>query len=566
MAPDLDAQYPTVGARPESTWRANAWFLVVIAVTIVAYGRSFTAAFQFDDHGQILHARVLQDPTWGDFLLWGRTRIIPVATLALNYWVNGGNPFWYHVVNFVVHLLTCFVVYRLALALCQTPRLRGTWLAEEAQVFALTAALIFASHPIQVQAVTYIVQRMSSMAALFYLSAVLGYVRCRIAETTLDARHSWIAYAAALALATAASLSKENTASLPVAILLVEWVFFGGRGGWRRFLRRWVPFVLLALAMPIAFWALDRRPAPPEPTATAPAGQDSLRKAPAAAALGAQPQPVPGDASVIVRGKEFAATLQRAADAATISPRSYFLTECLVLPRYLRLSLFPWGLNVDHDVPLQVDVSPATVVALTFLLGLLGFGVYAARRWPVVGFGVLWFFVAHSIESTAIPIRDVMNEHRMYLAMPGIALVAAAVFAGWRRRAPRPALVAGGLIIAALTLATIQRNEVWQTQLSLWQDALAKSPSKTRVHMNLGTAFFMEGDYRAAINHYCEVLRLDPKDRFAEGYIQLALTELMDAEDGTIEFEMAKKDPDGTLELVPRHPCPDAQKRVNSGQ
>jgi hypothetical protein len=212
-------------------------------------------------------------------------------------------------------------------------------------------------------------------------------------------------------------------------------------------------------------------------------------------------------------------------------------------------------LNVDHDVPLETAVSPGTVAALTFLVGLLGFGVYAARRWPVVGFGVLWFFVAHGIESTAIPIRDVMNEHRMYLAMPGVVLVAAAVFARWHSRAPRPALVTGALIICALTLVTIERNEVWQTQLSLWQDALAKSPGKTRVHVNVGTALFMEGDYGAAIDHYCEALRLNPNDRFADAYIQLALNKRMDAEDGTFEFEMEKIGSDGTLQLVPRNPC-----------
>jgi hypothetical protein len=197
--------------------------------------------------------------------------------------VNGENPFWYHVVNLIVHLLTCFVVYRLALALCRTPSVRHTWLAEQAQVFAIAAAMLFATHPIQVQAVTYIVQRMSSMAALFYVSAVLCYVGCRNAETSPDPGRRWATYPAALGFAAAASLSKENTATLPAAILLVESIFFGGRGSWGRFLRRWVPFVLLAAAMP-RLRALDRRPAPPQPAATTPGQQDPPREAPADAA------------------------------------------------------------------------------------------------------------------------------------------------------------------------------------------------------------------------------------------------------------------------------------------
>src|SRR4030095_7231143 len=64
----------------------NRWFLVVVVVALVAYARSFTAAFQFDDHGQILQARVLHAPSWGELLVWGRTRMIPYTTLAINYW------------------------------------------------------------------------------------------------------------------------------------------------------------------------------------------------------------------------------------------------------------------------------------------------------------------------------------------------------------------------------------------------------------------------------------------------------------------------------------------------
>jgi hypothetical protein len=516
------------GDRTRERW----WFAAVCATALVAYLPSFTAVFQFDDYDQIVNNPAVRTPTLDQLLLWGRARIIPFATLALNAWIGGEEVFGYHVVNFIVHLLTCFFVYRLALALCETPRLRDTRLARQRLLFAVAAALIVACHPIQVQAVTYIVQRISSMAAMFYVGSVFFYVTGRNRDSTPQApRHPWpnanparAAYVASLLFAIGAFFSKESSATLPLMIVLTEWIFYG-RPSWSPRLLRFAPFLLLVLAIPVTWKLLSP-------------------------ALPGSPRQENGEPP-----RDLAHILTLSADqSGSISPTAYFLTQCTVVPRYLGLVLVPWGFNVDHDVPVAHELSAAVIGGFALLAGLFACGLYAVGRWPAIGFGVLWFFLALSIESSVFPIQDVMNEHRMYLAMPGVAFVLASGFSVAARRRPAAALAFGGGVVVLLCALTIARNQVWRTELSLWSDALDKSPEKSRVHVNVGIGWYQEGRLDEAIRHYCRALAIDPKNRRARYDLNAALDAQVEA--GEADVDVEGEDENGMLVVVPRDPCP----------
>jgi hypothetical protein len=259
--------------------------------------------------------------------------------------------------------------------------------------------------------------------------------------------------------------------------------------------------------------------------------------------------------------RQVARTLTVAAEAPEeLSSWTYLLTQCRVIPKYLALVVVPSGFTVDHDVPMERGLSAASAAGMLLLLALAGAGLYAATRWPLVGFGILWMFVALSVESSIFPIRDVMNEHRMYLAMPGLALVAGVGFAALLRRQRIVAVVVGAAVAVLLAGLTIARNEVWATQLSLWREALEQSPDKARVHVNFGTALHLSGDVKQAVKHYCEALRLDPTNRRAESNINVALDDLLET-DGDVEMEIASTGPNGEMELVPRHPCPPRKQK-----
>ena len=515
----------------ERRWQQLGAFAVVALITLLAYARSLTASFQFDDYTVLVAQEEGHLSTWADFVSFARARIVPFATFAANYWIGGRDLFGYHLVNTMVHLLTAFFVYQLAFALCRTPRVRGTWLGKQQLPFAVAAAALFALHPIQVQAVTYIVQRVSSMAAMFYVGAVLFYVRARNAELGTGPGRPNRAYAGCILLALGAFLSKENSASLPLAILLAEWVFFDARDASKQ-LARIASLFVLVLVIPLAWMLL----------ATGPHRLFDLSGSPVRQ-LGA-----------VVRLLTF-----RANPSGDVSPLEYFWTQSVVIPRYLRLVALPTGFNVDHDVAVERNLSPAVASGLALLAILLACGFYSLRRSPVVGFGTLWFFVASSVESSFLPIRDVMVEHRMYLAMPGIALTAASGFAWAFRRRQAPALIAAITLALVLATLTFLRNEVWQTHVSLWSDALAKSPQKARVHGNLGMALELAGRDDEAITQYCQALAIDPGNAQVRANLDAALEEQTEAAiegEGEVTLEAVPIGPHGgTVKMVPPDPC-----------
>lgn len=509
--------------------RAAALCALVLALTALAYARTFDVPFQFDDHEQILANPSIRQPSAAGLFGWARTRILPYATLALNYRLGGEDVRGYHVVNLAIHLLNVVLVFCLALALCATPGLRDGAIARRRVWLAAAAALVFACHPIQVQAVTYIVQRVTALAATGFLGAVLAYVAARTRQDR-GAPGAGPLFAATALLAVAAFLSKENTITLPLALLAVEAAFFP-HASLRGALRRLAPFVLL-LAASLAVWLLAWRPA---------------RSAPIAA-----------EANPLLR------LLYAAAPAGDVSPLAYLATQCLVIPHYLALVVLPWGFNIDHDVPFVRQATLPVAAGALLFAALPVAGLFALRRQPLVGFGLLWIVLALAVESSLLPIADPMMEHRMYLPMVGVSLILATGWLALHARWPRAAVAVAVAVAVALPALTMARNEVWRSELDLWRDALAKSPHKARVHLNVGSVLHRAGDSEAAIPYYCAALRLEPGNARARGNLDAALQarleRWLDDESDEIElpeggdFEM-KPGPGGAVMIVPKDPC-----------
>jgi protein O-mannosyl-transferase len=500
----------------------------------LAYLPSLTAQFQFDDYARIIDNENLHQ---GNFLRGilglGGPRLIPSATLALNFLVGGEATPGYHAVNLVVHLLAAAAVFALAWQLYRTPVLRDRCAAGDRAALSLFAAALFACHPLQTQAVTYIIQRAASMATLFYVASLAAFVTAL--NRSERSRSGAAAYALSALFGVCAVLSKENAVTLPVALLLTLWIFFPAR--WK------IRTVVIAIAGCVLVAAI--------PLAC------KLATMPRFPALAHLPWPQRLWARllrVIAQPMEYAQGL---------TPWQYFLTQCTVLPRYLVLLVNPFGLNVDHDVAVASGLSAAPAAGLLFLLALAAAGFALARRAPLVGYGILWFFVTMSVESSFLPIGDAMMEHRMYLAMPGICLAAGAGFVVARRHWRRVADVAGVALIALLALLTYQRNEVWQTPLSLWTDALHKSPHKARVHLNVGVAYHGIGELDEAIRQYCEALALDPSLSLARDNIEIALDQQGKLDEvirqGAQHSRPAKNGPPGSVVIeydVAAYACP----------
>jgi hypothetical protein len=489
----------------------------------IAYAPSLAVPFQFDDEARLSHNIAMQQGALLDALSWlGNSRVVPSLTLLLNYRIGGFEPVGYHIVNFAVHLLATFGVFALALALCRAPRLSDAFPPNRALLLATAAGFFFACDPLQTEAVTYIVQRYSSMAALFYVWAIVCYLRARLRGTGVEYGSPRPYFVMAALLGIAAILSKENAITLPFAILLTEWIGFGWPQRWLPIAATGAGLFLGALALVIAWKTVIWH----------------------RAITSAQPYDAP--------------LLQQVLDAI-FDPRQaplrgtrstafeYLLTEMTVLPRYLLLAVVPWGLNVDPDVPIARGFSLPVVSGIALLLGFAVFALSQVRHRPLVAFGIFWFLLTSSVESSVFAISDVMAEHRMYLPMAGLALIVGWVFvAAFVRARPIAMVVAAGLLSASIAL-TFARNVVWQSPLTLWLDTVQKSPDKARPHVNLGAAYHNAGWLNEAVEQYCRALKIDPDDPLAHDDLELALTTL--GKFDSIAPKVVERRPDGSVVL-----------------
>ena len=480
---EMDRPSPTPGLARRPSLHAA---VLALGATL-PYANTLGAPFTLDDG----HAIVRNPALRGLFDAPGRAladlaasnfpRLVGNLTFALNFATGGLDVTGYHAVNIAIHLLATLLVYRLVSLTYRTPSLSSAppEALGDGPLVALFAALLFACHPVATQAVTYVVQRFASLATLFYLLALVLYAGARLSTGRAGRRAR---LAGALVAALLGTLTKEICFTLPLALALYELFFFEGPA--RPRVWALAPFLLTLPILPLAY----------------------LRPAGPALDLDAV------DAS-----------LRASADPAGPGRLGYLLTQLRVLVTYLRLLALPVGQNVDYDYPVSHSpLEPAVVLSAFLLAALLATGLWLAFRsrrpgeaaLRVPAFGVLWFFVTSSVESTFFPLADVIFEHRLYLPSVGLFLAVVALAFEARRRLAVPA---GRLLVPALSAlavllgaAAFARNEVWRDEVRLWEDAARKSPAKPRPHLWLGWLYLRDGRVDDAAREVEAAVRLGP--------------------------------------------------------
>jgi tetratricopeptide (TPR) repeat protein len=442
----------------------NSWFAFACLsfLILVAYSNTFHASWQFDDKPNIvnnyfLHVKNLRpqslfntfftqpkDP-WktGNHLY----RPIPCLTFALNWYFGGDSVTGYHAVNLVIHLLTAFLLYLTISNLCRSPNLRDKF-SHSAYPIALLAAAIWAVHPIQTQAVTYIVQRMTALAAMFYLFSIFFYIKCRLSRSSLQRICLLLGCALAFLLALG---SKENTATLPAALLLVEVACFQDLSRQRsRRVFFWGAIAGGVLLIFVSVWLF-----------------------------------LPADPFSYIRGYDY----------RPFSLVERLLTEPRIVLFYLSLIFYPLPgrLSIEHDVTISSSIFQpwTTFPAILLTIAFVCAGFSQIRKRPLIALAILFFYLNHIIESSIIPL-ELIFEHRNYLPTLFLFLPVAAAFVNMpdyfekRTQAIRAVLSAVAmLLIIAMGSGTYIRNRAWATEVSLWQDAMEKAPQSARPLTNL---------------------------------------------------------------------------------
>jgi tetratricopeptide (TPR) repeat protein len=478
---------------------SKAWQLLLLALTgACIYSGTLNHTFQFDSIQQIV-----ENPYIRELKLWWEythnRRSFTIFSFALNYHFVEFDVKYWRIVNIIIHLLNAFLVRWLVQLIFKSPAMKESPMGRYSEPIAFFTALLFVAHPLATQSVTYVVQRATSMGVLFYLLSVCLYLVARMQPGPVLVRT--LLYAGAVVVTLLGVQTKEIAYTIPLIIVLVELSLLRVRVRLspREF---WVLAGLLFLVVSGLAYLFSRntfdifKPIPPSP-----------------------------------RNPEF------------ITPMNYLWTQFSVIPKYVQLLLAPVRQNFDYDYPVLESLGDyRALLGLLFILSLFGLAVGMYNRHRIVAFGILWFFITLSIESSFIPLSDVIVEHRTYL--PSVAFALILVYSAFalakRAVAVRNVLV---LWVLVLAFAAFQRNKVWKEPIVFWSDVIEKSPLKARGYNNRGAAYSEQGQHELAIADFSNAIALFPNYPLAYRNRSLAYVEQQ-------EWDKALEDANKAIDMI----------------
>jgi tetratricopeptide (TPR) repeat protein len=467
-----------------NTLPVTAALLVIAVITVTAYLPGMSAGFYFDDAPNFSEAGAMH---WQELSLealqrtldeaWMPSRPVANISFAATHLASGLDPAPYHWTNLVIHLavgLALFWVLRLFQRFHTADR-GGQWVAA-------LVVLVFLVHPLNTQAVTYVVQRMTSLSTLFLLLGFGCYLSARYSAVTAQ-RLAWLSLIFLFFFLSVGS--KELGVLLLPLIILYEFCFNRARWlGWYR-----------EEATPVTKYSI---------------------------AIGA------ALILILLAAAGWYVLEDRIYWSETMPRRDFsglerLLTQGRVQFFYLSLLLWPAPsrLNLDHDFFVSqslLDPITTLMAAMGWLLILL-FALRNATSRPNLAFPILAYLLLHSIESAPINL-ELVFEHRMYMPMTMLALLLVLNTDSLPKTYLRPSYAALLTIGLLLSFATYQRNEVWSDPIDFLRDTAQKSPDKWRPQYNLGTELGRYGMLAEASLHLERAIRIKPND--SESHNQLA--------------------------------------------
>lgn len=450
-------------------------FLVIsLAVLIWAiYGKILNYPFVFDDlpnivenyylriHELSIHSIVAAATGGTD-----AGRFLANLSFGLNYYLDAYNPAGYHLLNIIIHFLNALLVFDLAKRLLVIFSDRHS--SSTIQYIALFTALIWAVNPMQTNAVTYVVQRMTSMMTLFFLLSFDLYLIARFSIAQVAKRR--LLYLLTICSGLAAFGCKQNAVMLPIMIIVFEWLLSYRSA--RKNNTQLIVCSLIGMVIVIGavFWYAGTNP-----LTTIMAGY---------------------------KDRNFTMTQRLWTESRVI----FFYLSLYFLP-------LPGRLNLNHDFMLSNGLlDPVQTLFAVSGIILAGVAAFALRKKkPLYSFVILWFFGNLILESSIIPL-ELVYEYRVYL--PSVFLFLPIVeFLYERFLEHRKVLyMLFSTLIIVLAVFSWQRNEVWSSRVNLWSDVVSKSPNLARGYANLGMALMLAGKPKKAERGLFKSLALDSHD------------------------------------------------------
>lgn len=464
-------------------------FMALFVFLLVIYANSFQGAFQFDDKINIVENKniFLESLDWtqikGTFYgVDGRQINRPLAflTFGLNFYIHKLDVFGYHIVNFAIHYLAAVFLFLFIFRTLNLPKLRQDY-GHISYSIALLSAILWAASPVQVTAVTYIVQRMASMAGLFYILSMFFYLKGRTADKTWRIILYWVL---CIVSALMSFGSKENAVLLPISIWLYDLFLIQGvtRENLIKNIKIFAPPVILFAAA--GFWYVD------------------IEHYISGAAYAHRP--------------------------FTLAER--VLTEPRVIVFYITLLLYPVSsrLTLIHDIQVSTSlISPwSTLPAIALILFFLVVAVCLSRKRPFLSFCILFFFLNHAIEGSFLAL-ELIYEHRNYI--PSMFFFAPLVifilfvidYFSYRKTIQFIIFAVITFLLVAQGHTVFMRNRLFSHPVLLWTDNVEKTPSLSRTYNNLGAAYWDLGQYEKAYEQYLKAQSLDRQTNFTNRGVTL---------------------------------------------
>lgn len=443
--------------------------LGIFFLGLAIYSNVLHAPFVYDDKGAITENEKINSLS-ESFTNLSNNRYVGFLSFAFNYSVGGVNVFGYHILNNLIHIINAILVYYFIILIFKTPKMRDSPLSKE--FIAFSTSFIFIAHPLQTQAVTYITQRFTSLTTMFYLIAAVFYLKARLSSKSNESRQFFpnlkflASYLISFISAILAMKTKEIALTLPFAIVMCELYFFGLDNKKLRRFAYLLPMLMTLLIIPLGTLKF----------------KESLGD-------------IAADVDYVSR------------ETANISRTDYLISQFRVIITYLRLLFFPVNQNLDYDYPIYKTIFSFDIfLSLIVILFIIAIAIWTYKRAKLVSFGIAWFFLTLSVESGIIPIRDLINEHRVYLPSIGFFVTCVAAFdQTLSSRKIKIGLVV--ILVSILSLCTYSRNNIWRDPQILWEDVIAKAPNNSRAYNNLGVVFKERKEFKRAIEQFEKSLR-----------------------------------------------------------
>lgn len=431
------------------------------------------------------------------------TRPLSYLTFSINYFVHGYELSGYHAVNILIHLINIILVFLLVqrsyhLLESESDSSAEYSTSQHAIHIAFLTAALFAIHPLMTNAVTYIVQRMTSLVALFYLASILAY-SYQASTGIMAKKFMW--YSMSLIFCIGAMLTKESAFTLPIGLMIYEVVICCGKV--RQRIVRLLPFFITMAIIPYNVMGLQNSAA-------------------------AQTSGIVTNSLNIINFNH-------------VSSWEYVLTQFRAVAFYLRLLFYPVGLSLEHYFPVSQSIAEIKVVfSLCIHLMIIGYGVYLivcskqSNKFSIIkkltGFGVIWFYLTLAVESSVIPMNDMAVEYRTYLPSIGFFLFVTCqvhwiLSSTGKKTSVLQEYYFWVPVLCILFSLTLMRNEIWRNQELFWTQTVSQYPKLGRPYTILAEYYIKRGELTKAAGMYSAAIQQMPGE--AIFYYELGVVHIM---------------------------------------